>query len=83
MTNIGLSKIRPACIHVNERSAYYWDGTAAGSNTYWMVNTNYIRLKNLEIGWTLPKVCYSPDQIDSYNGHKNGVNLLTFSPCKI
>ncbi|MEI3119076.1 MAG: TonB-dependent receptor [Parabacteroides johnsonii] len=49
---------------VNERSAYYWDGTAAGSNTYWMVNTNYIRLKNLEIGWTLPKAWLCSDQID-------------------
>lgn len=68
---------------VNERSAYYWDGTAAGSNTYWMVNTNYIRLKNLEIGWTLPKAWLSQTKLISYARiYVNGVNLLTFSPCK-
>lgn len=68
---------------VNERSAYYWDGTAAGSNTYWMVNTNYIRLKNLEIGWTLPKAWLSKTKLISYARiYVNGVNLLTFSPCK-
>lgn len=68
---------------VNERSAYYWDGTAAGSNTYWMVNTNYIRLKNLEIGWTLPKAWLAQTKLISYARiYVNGVNLLTFSPCK-
>lgn len=68
---------------VNERSAYYWDGTVAGSNTYWMVNTNYIRLKNLEIGWTLPKAWLSQTKLISYARiYVNGVNLLTFSPCK-
>ena len=68
---------------VNERSAYYWDGTAAGSNSYWMVNTNYIRLKNLEIGWTLPKAWLSQTKLISYARiYVNGVNLLTFSPCK-
>ena len=68
---------------VNERSAYYWDGTAAGNNTYWMVNTNYIRLKNLEIGWTLPKAWLAQTKLISYARlYVNGVNLLTFSPCK-
>lgn len=68
---------------VNERSAYYWDGTAAGNNTYWMVNTNYIRLKNLELGWTLPKAWLAQTKLISYARiYVNGVNLLTFSPCK-
>lgn len=68
---------------VNERSAYYWDGTAAGSNTYWMVNTSYIRLKNLEVGWTLPKAWLEKTKLISYARlYVNGVNLLTFSPCK-
>lgn len=68
---------------VNERSQYYWDGTAAGANTYWMVNTNYIRLKNLEIGWTLPKAWLAQTKFINYARlYVNGTNLLTFSPSK-
>lgn len=68
---------------VNERSQYYWDGTAAGSNTYWMVNTNYIRLKNLEVGWSIPKAWLLQTKFISYARlYVSGVNLLTFSPSK-
>ena len=68
---------------VNERSQYYWDGTAAGNNTYWMVNTNYIRLKNLEVGWSIPKAWLLQTKFISYARlYVSGVNLLTFSPSK-
>lgn len=69
---------------VNERATYYWDNPdIAGKNTYWMVNTNYIRLKNIEIGWTLPKAWLAQTKLISYARlYINGVNLLTFSPSK-
>ena len=68
---------------VHARAIYYWDGTTAGNNTFWMRNTSYVRLKNLEIGYTLPKQVVEKTKFFSYfRLFANGQNLLTFSPMK-
>lgn len=68
---------------VHERGKYYWDSGTGANNTYWMVNTNYIRLKNLEFGYTLPKQWLTKTKFISYARlYVNGTNLLTFSPSK-
>jgi TonB-linked SusC/RagA family outer membrane protein len=65
------------------RAAYYWDGTSAGNNTFWMQSTNYLRLKNIEIGYTLPKQLIEKTRFFSYlRVFVNGQNLLTFTPCR-
>ena len=53
------------------------------TSTYWMVNGRYLRLKNAEIGYTLPKRIMSKAHIDKLRIYVSGVNLLTFSPFKL
>lgn len=68
---------------VHARAKYYWDSGTGANNTYWMVNTKYIRLKNLEIGYTLPKSLLQKTKFFTHmRVYMNGNNLLTFSPSK-
>lgn len=68
---------------VYARQMFYWDGTTAENNTFWMRNSDYLRLKNFEIGYTLPKQLVEKTRFFSYlRLFANGQNLLTFSPCK-
>lgn len=50
-----------------------------GSGTTGIQNTSYIRLKTLEIGYTLPKVWISKVGIKNLRVYFNGYNLLTFT----
>lgn len=52
-------------------------------STFWMVNGRYMRLKNLEIGYTLPKRIASKIAMQNLRVYLSGVNLLTFSPFKL
>ena len=45
-------------------------------------NTSYIRLKTLELGYTLPKKWTMKAKIKSLRVYFSGYNLLTFSPLK-
>lgn len=68
---------------VHARAKYYWDSGTGANNTYWMVNTDYIRLKNLEIGYTFPKHIVDKTKFFSYMRlYLNGTNLLTLTPSK-
>ncbi|MDR0537909.1 MAG: TonB-dependent receptor [Tannerellaceae bacterium] len=68
---------------LHKRGEFYWDGTAAGSNTYWMQSTSYLRLKNMEIGYSIPKNIVNKTKYFSYmRVFANGQNLMTFSPSK-
>ena len=53
------------------------------ASTFWMVDGRYIRLKNAEIGYTLPKRITNRAHIDRLRIYVSGVNLLTFSPFKL
>ena len=53
------------------------------ASTFWMVDGRYIRLKNAEIGYTLPKRITSRAHIDRLRIYVSGVNLLTFAPFKL
>ena len=59
---------------VDRNNAYF-----SGGNTYWLLNTNYIRLKNAEIGYTLPASIGKIVGISNLRFYVNGLNLLTFS----
>jgi TonB-linked SusC/RagA family outer membrane protein len=47
-------------------------------NTYYMMNTNYVRLKNLEIGYSLPGGIGKKIGINNLRIYANGLNLLTW-----
>ena len=65
---------------VHARAKYYWDSGVGGSNTYWMLNTDYLRLKNLELGYTVPKHIIQRSRFFSYaRVYLNGVNLFTIT----
>ncbi|MGC4039105.1 MAG: TonB-dependent receptor [Chitinophagaceae bacterium] len=47
-------------------------------NTYYMMNTNYVRLKNLELGYNLPAAIGKKAGINNMRFYVNGLNLLTW-----
>lgn len=49
-----------------------------GAIDFWNPNATYLRLKSLEIGYTLPKTLTSKIGISSCRVYVNGFNLLTF-----
>ncbi|HEX8424803.1 SusC/RagA family TonB-linked outer membrane protein [Hymenobacter sp.] len=48
-------------------------------SSYWMRPGNYARIKNLEIGYTLPLVISSRFRVQGLRVFASGTNLLTFS----
>lgn len=52
-------------------------------NTFYMVSTNYIRLKNFEVGYTLPARIGKNFGINRLRIYVNGLNMLTWSKEKI
>lgn len=59
----------------------------AGNNiersSYWLKDASYLRLKNVEIGYTLPKGLLSKVSISSARLFVSGQNLLTFDKLKL
>jgi TonB-linked SusC/RagA family outer membrane protein len=45
---------------------------------FWLINASYIRLKNVEVGYTLPKKVSSKIGATALRVYVNGLNLLTF-----
>ncbi|MDR6197148.1 TonB-dependent receptor [Siphonobacter sp. SORGH_AS_0500] len=52
-------------------------------STYWMTSRNYVRLKNVEIGFTLPKSILSRVGLKTGRFFVNGLNLITWDKLKI
>jgi len=48
-------------------------------NTFYNVSSDYIRLKNLEIGYTLPKTVGNKFGINKLRFYVNGLNLVTWT----
>ena len=61
------------------RGNTYYTGGNYGNNTYFLFNKNYVRLKNLEIGYTLPTSLTSRFRIKGLRAYANGLNLATIS----
>jgi TonB-linked SusC/RagA family outer membrane protein len=47
------------------------------NNTYWLRNSDYVRLKNFEIGYSLPTDLLSRVGISNMRVYTNGLNLFT------
>ncbi len=50
---------------------------------FWMVDGSYIRLKNVELGYTIPKHITNKAKISNLRVFVSGTNLLTFSSFKL
>ncbi len=48
-------------------------------STFWLENAAYLRLKNVQLGYTFPKKWMEKARIDSFRIYLSGDNLLTFS----
>jgi len=73
----------------NAKWPQFQDGTLnranpsyAWNSQLWLINGSYIRLKNIELGYTLPKSLISKYGIDKCKFYVSGFDLLTFSALK-
>lgn len=60
---------------VDRSNQYFSNGT-----TYWLRSTNYLRLKNLELGYTLPSTLGNKIGLNNLRVYVNGLNLATYAP---
>jgi TonB-linked SusC/RagA family outer membrane protein len=63
------------------RSNEYWS-PGNQRNTFWLFSTDYIRLKNMEFGYTLPTSITKKLTIQNLRLYVSGQNLLTLSKMK-
>ncbi len=59
------------------RGNEYWVGNG---NTYWVHKTDYGRLKNIELGYSIPANILSRVSIQRLRVYINAYNLITVSP---
>lgn len=67
---------------LSSRNDTYFTSTFA-NNTYNLFNKDYIRLKNLQLAYTVPKNITDRYKIGTLRFYVNGNNLLTFNKYKI
>ncbi len=58
------------------RGDTYYTGGSYGNNTYFLFNKNYLRLKNIELGYNIPIT--NKQFIQGVRVYVNALNLLTF-----
>ncbi|WP_229311050.1 SusC/RagA family TonB-linked outer membrane protein [Larkinella soli] len=65
----------PSSVHprIANRSDQYF----SGGNTYWLRSADYLRLKNLEIGYTIPDRITKKAGVSSLRLYGNALNLAT------
>ena len=59
------------------RGNFYW---ASESNTYWLHKNNYVRLKTLQLGYTISAQKVQKLGLKNLRVYVSGYNLLTYSP---
>lgn len=67
----------------NRNNTYYTNFDNAGANTYYLKSNNYLRLKNIELGYNLPSEIGSKIGVGNLRVYVNGLNLITFDKIKI
>lgn len=65
----------PSSVHprIANRSDQYY----SGGNTYWLRSADYIRLKNFELGYTIPETIGRKVGLSNLRVYVNALNLLT------
>lgn len=61
------------------RGDTYYTGGPYGNNTYFLFSKNYLRLKNLELGYSLQKDLSNKVGLNNIRLYVNALNLLTIS----
>lgn len=71
----------PSSVHprIANRSDQYY----SGGNTYWLRSSDYIRLKNFELGYTIPEKLGKKAGLNNFRVYVNGLNMLTFDKLKV
>ncbi len=67
----------------NRNNTYYTNFDNAGANTYYLKSNNYLRLKNIELGYNLPSEIGSKIGVGNLRVYVNGLNLFTIDKIKI
>jgi TonB-dependent starch-binding outer membrane protein SusC len=67
----------------NRNNRYYTNTGQAGFNNYFLKSNNYLRVKNIELGFTLPSEIGSKIGLSKFRIYVNGLNLLTFDKIKV
>ncbi|MDB5020870.1 MAG: SusC/RagA family TonB-linked outer membrane protein, partial [Pedobacter sp.] len=67
----------------NRGQTYYTDTNNAAQNSYWIRSNNYVRLKNVELGYTLAPVFSKKMGLKSLRLYASGLNLFTVDKIKI
>jgi TonB-dependent starch-binding outer membrane protein SusC len=65
------------------RGDTYFTGGNYGNNTYYLFSKDYIRLKNIEIGYSLPNRITDKANLGSVRFYVNGLNVFTVAKYKI
>ncbi len=71
----------PSSVHpriANRSDQYYSNG-----NDYWLRSSDYIRLKNLELGYTVPSKLVTKAGMSQLRVYFNGLNLFTIDKLKV
>ena len=71
----------PSSVHprIANRSDQYF----SGNNTYWLRSSDYVRLKNFELGYNMPEKLISKIGFKKCRVYANGLNLFTFDKLKV
>lgn len=62
---------------VDPRIANRSDQYFSGNNTYWLRSSDYLRLKNFELGYSIPKTIGSKAGLSNLRVYVNGLNMFT------
>lgn len=65
------------------RGNTYYTGGAAGLNTYFLRSSDYLRLKNVEIGYSIPASLMKKAGISNLRIYVSGLNLITWDKMKV
>ena len=65
------------------RGDTYFTGGSFGNNTYYLFSKNYIRLKNIELGYNLPQSILNKVRLSNLRFFVNGLNVFTIDKIKV
>jgi len=65
------------------RGDTYFTGGNFGGNTYYLFNKNYLRLKNIELGYNLPESILNKVKLSNLRVFVNGLNVFTIDKIKV
>jgi TonB-linked SusC/RagA family outer membrane protein len=67
---------------LTNRNNRYYTGNSS-TNSYFLKSNNYLRLKNIEVGYNLPSEIGSKLGLSKLRVYVNGLNLITFDKIKV